>query len=158
MHYYDEILAKVSGDIPTTDEVDKNLAWFRGLTQTQQVVFSTHYLCCEVYNGGFHQYFHNSTGLTAPEAVEGFRVLGLGVLASLVEEAMGVFGSDFPREREVRQQFLDSIQGDEPEQWNPFLLLDDRFYEMIRLPGAPPLSDDDRLSRAIEQLVGSAAS
>ena len=32
-------------------------------------LFSVHWLHLEVYNGGFWQYFFNSTGTTAPEAI-----------------------------------------------------------------------------------------
>ena len=140
-------------DLPRNEDPEENLAWFRRLNRVQQILYPTHYLCAEVYNGGFHQYFHNSTGLTAPEAVEGFRTLGLNDVADLVEEAMGVFGSVFPRERALRQEFLDSIPGDEPSEWNPFFLLDDWFYDLIKVPGAPSHSDEDRYTSAAKELV-----
>ena len=146
-------LAGMWNEVPPTDDVDENLSWFRGLTPVQQVIFSTHYLSAEVYNGGFHQYFHNGTGLTAPEAVESFRRLGLNDVADLVQEAMLVFGSEFPRHRERRQAFLDSIVGDEPSEWNPFFLIDERFYDIIRIPDTPPLHDEDRLTVALKNFV-----
>lgn len=151
-------LAGIWDDLPTSDDSEENLAWFRCLTQVQQVIYSTRYLCNEVYNGGFHQYFHNSTGLNAPEAVESFRILGLNDVADLVQEAIRVFGSEFPRERVRRQEFLDSLPGDEPSEWNPFFLLDDRFYAIIKVPGAPPLIDDDRCTLASDEFVSRAMS
>ncbi len=149
----DDPLVGIWDDAPTNGASDEELAWFHRLTRVQQVIYSTHYLCAEVYNGGFHQYFHNSTGLTAPEAVEGFQTLGLNDVADLVQEAIDVFGSVFPRERALRQEFLDSIPGDEPSDWNPFFLLDDRFYNIIKIPGAPPLNDEDRYTLAASEFI-----
>ena len=34
-------------------------------------LFAAHWCMSEVYNGGFHQFFHNSTGVLAPEAAAG---------------------------------------------------------------------------------------
>lgn len=151
-------LAGIWNDLPLTDDVDENLAWYRRLTRVQQVIYSTSNLTAEVYNGGFHQYFDNSSGLNAPEAADNFQELGLDDVADLVKEAMLVFGSDFPRDREARQAFLEAIPGDEPSEWNPFFLLDDRFYEIIKIPGAPPLHDEDRLTVALKNLVVNADS
>ncbi len=146
-------LAGIWNDMPQTDDVDENLAWFHTLAPVQQVIYSTHYLAAEVYNGGFHQYFHNSMGLNAPEAVESFEELGLHDVAELVKEAMLVFGSEFPRDRQRRQVFLDAIPGHEPSEWNPFFLLDERFYDLIKIPGGPPLHDEDRLTVALKNFV-----
>ncbi len=151
-------LAGIWNDMPTTDNGEENLLWFRRLTPVQQVIYSSHYLAAEVYNGGFHQYFHNNTGLNAPEAVESFRELGLNDVADLVKEAMLVFGPEFPRDRELRQAFLDAIPGDEPAEWNPFFLIDEKFYDIIKIPGAPPLHDEDRLSVALKNFVIEVAS
>jgi hypothetical protein len=62
-------LAGIWDDMPATDSVEEKLLWFHRLEPFQQVIYSTHYLSAEVYNGGFHQYFHNSTGINAPEAL-----------------------------------------------------------------------------------------
>jgi hypothetical protein len=71
---------------------------------------------------------------------------------------MSVFGPEFPRDRETRQAFLDAIPGDEPAEWNPFFPLDEKFYDMIQIPGAPPLHDEDRLTVALKKLVKEVAS
>ena len=149
----DDPLAGIWDDARTNGDSAEELAWFHRLPRVQQVIYSTHHLSAEVYNGGFHQYFHNSTGLTAPEAVESFRTLGLNDVADLVQEAIDVFGPVFPRERALRQEFLDSIPGDEPSDWNPFFLLDDRFDNIIMIPGAPPLNDEDRYTLAAREFI-----
>ena len=138
-------------DQPLSDDPIEFLEWFHGLTIPQQILFPTEWLCIEVYNGGFHQYFSNSTGLHAPEAVLGFRALGLDDIAEIVEKAMAVFGSDYPRDRDAREAFLDAIEGSDISEWNPFFRLDDVFYEAIKLPGAPELSDDDRFTVAARE-------
>jgi|SRR5690606_39229452 len=142
-------------DQPISDDPVDFLNWFRGLTLPQQVLFPTEWLCIEVYNGGFHQYFSNSTGLHAPEAVLGFRALGLDDIADIVDRAIAVFGKDYPRARTTREEFLDAIEGDDISEWNPFFELDDEFYEAIKIPGAPAFYADDRFTIAAKDYVGS---
>lgn len=138
---------------PSVEDRDEFLDWFDGLTDVQQILFPTHWLCAEVYNGGFHQYFHNGTGLHAPDAAVGFRKLELKDIAEIVEQAMSVFGPEFPSKRQDLEGFLDSIEGDEPSEWNPFFELNNRFYSAIRIPGAPDFYDDDRFTVAAKELV-----
>jgi len=78
------------------DDPEIFLSWFKGLTEPQRVLFPTHLLMAEVLNGGFHQYFTNSTGLHAPEAISGLRKIGLDDLAALVEEAVLIFWKTVP--------------------------------------------------------------
>jgi hypothetical protein len=82
----------------------------------------------EVCNGGFHQFFGNPTGVLAPEAVLGFRAIGMPALADLVEQAMVVLDTPYPREQEQRRRFLDGIPGEHPKEWDPFFDLNDAFY------------------------------
>jgi hypothetical protein len=82
----------------------------------------------EVCNGGFHQFFGNSTGVLAPEAAMGFRAIGMPALADLVEQALALFGKPFPREQAQRRRFLDGFQGERRERWDPFFALDALFY------------------------------
>ncbi len=127
--------------------------WYRGLTKPQQVLFPTHWLCCEVYNGGFHQYFTNPTGHHAPEAILSFRELRLHDIAEIVQKAVSVFGSEFPRTRDGRQAFLAKFEGDDSSEWDPFFFMDDEFYEAIKIAGAPDLCDEDRFTQAAKEYV-----
>lgn len=129
--------------------------WYRNLTKPQQVLFPTHWLCCEVYNGGFHQYFTNSTGHHAPEAILGFRELGLCDIAEIVEKAVSVFGAEFPRKRNEREDFLAKLEGDNRSEWDPFFHMDDEFYEIIKIPGAPDLYEEDRFTIAAKAYIRS---
>ncbi len=80
----------------------------------------------EVCNGGFYQFFWNTTGLLAPEAVEAFRAMGLIDWAETLAEAMEFFGHPYPRERAERQKHLPGWTKEPREKWDPFSALDER--------------------------------
>lgn len=80
----------------------------------------------EVCNGGFNQFFSNSTGVLAPEALEGFRAIGQHEVANVLEQAMTAFGSEYLRERNARQEVLQSFTKDH------FAGLNRRFFALIR--------------------------
>src|SRR5262245_22080262 len=63
----------------------------------------------EVCNGGFHQFFSNSTGILAPEAAAGFRAIGLNDCAEIVEQAIEMFGEPYPRTRADREAVLATL-------------------------------------------------
>jgi hypothetical protein len=107
----------------------------RGMAAVPEAVrhlFATHWLVSEVCNGGFAQFFYNSTGIVAPEAVEGFRAMRCNGLADIVEKAMREFPSPYPREREVRIRHL-AANGMSTSPWDGSLFLDqdERFYEAL---------------------------
>ena len=101
----------------------------------------------EVRNGGFHQFFTNSTGILAPEALTAFRAIGLQEWASILEEAIGCFGVPFPRKRHEREDPLrklwDEFDGDR-ERCDPFYHLDDRFYLWLH-------AENDRWDHAADE-------
>lgn len=105
-------------------------------------LFAAHWCQSEVSNGGFHQFFTNPTGVLAPEALAGFRAIGLDEWASILEEAMRFFGEPYPRDQAERERRLPKARGDRAS-WDPFLAMDDRFYTWTR-------PDRDRWSRAAD--------
>jgi hypothetical protein len=94
-------------------------------------LFAVWWCDSEVCNGGFHQFFSNPTGVLAPEALEGFRQVGLTECADLAEAAIGQFVEPYPRDGEARDAALQALErpGEQREQWDPFCDLDDRYYE-----------------------------
>lgn len=96
-----------------------------------QHLFPAHWCESEVCNGGFHQFFHNSTGILAPEAVKGFAAAGANELSAIVSEAIRYFGPVYPRDRSVRLARLPNPSGREREKWDPFAALDIRFYDWL---------------------------
>jgi hypothetical protein len=89
------------------------------------LLYAAHFCQSEVCNGGFGQFFFNSTGVLAPEAVRGFRAIGQNQIAGLIENAMSSFGSMYPRDREDRQSLLDGLGS------KTFDGLDDQFFALI---------------------------
>jgi len=113
-----------------------------GFTETPEHaahLLAVHWCASEVCNGGFHQFFFNSTGVLAPEAAIGFRAIGMPRTAAVVTAAMESFGAPYPRDREERQDALAALVAIDPEtthdsDWdNPFGDLDRQFYELIEL-------------------------
>jgi hypothetical protein len=94
-------------------------------------LLAVHWCQSEVCNGGFHQFFSNSTGVLAPEACAGFRAIGLPDLAEVVQKAMDFFPQPFPRERDTRNDLLDRYSHQHPDEWNAFEKLNQRFYELL---------------------------
>jgi hypothetical protein len=98
-------------------------------------LFAAHWCHSEVCNGGFHQFFWNSTGVLAPEAVAGFHAIGLTTSAAVVAEAMQWFGVPYPRDRDERCDRLETLprgRGRDRVEWDPFADLDERFYDSLR--------------------------
>ena len=84
--------------------------------------------CCQldVVSGGFYQFFNDGgIGMVAPEAVEGFRLIGLENAADLLEKAMALFGQPYPRSHDRRIE----LSPPQPTESNPspFSDLDEKF-------------------------------
>jgi len=113
------------------DESDDGyLSKLRSLPAGIASLYSVHWCDSEVCNGGFHQFFWNTTGIVAPEALEGFRAIGAQELAEIVAEAMARLGRIYSRDRRDRQIALASLQAG----WRSgevFEDLDHRFYAWL---------------------------
>ena len=103
---------------------------FARLSKAARHLFAVWWCDSEVCNGGFHQFFSNSTGVLAPEALEGFRAIGLIECAELVELALRKFGEPYPRDREARQAALKLIEppSDSRQERDPFHNLNNLYY------------------------------
>ena len=81
----------------------------------------------EVTNGGFDQYFFNSAGSYASDALWGLRSMGAEKTASILERAMAqVPGGSVPELRHERQAVMDSLPESVQEAWDA---LDREFYD-----------------------------
>jgi hypothetical protein len=56
----------------------------------------------EVNNGGFHQYFNNSSGDNTAEAIEALETIGASAAANLLRQAAAMFRGICPRRTESR--------------------------------------------------------
>jgi len=102
------------------EDYESSLARFSG---PQRLVFAIHWYASEVNNGGHDQFFFNSTGIVWPDALEGFKEIGSEKAYAILFEATSRFGVKPSRDRELRMEQLERIEGG-------FDDLDDRFYEL----------------------------
>lgn len=79
----------------------------------------------EVNNGGFHQYFLNSTGARAPHIVEALKAVGAVQTAALVQEAIAQVGSIPWSDATARKAIMNALSSDVIEKLNK---LDQSFY------------------------------
>jgi len=101
---------------------------FDGLTEPERVWIAVEELQMDVNNGGFDQYYFNSSGDTAWFASAALRTIGADRTATIVERANAVFGPDGPpRDREQRQEALERLRGADDDVL--FKSLDDEFFK-----------------------------
>jgi HEAT repeat protein len=105
------------------------------------LMFATGFCQDEVCNGGFSQFFWNSTGVLAPEAVEGFIAIGQPDIADLVAQAMARLGLPYQRDRWAREDALKLLPKD------AFDDLEKRFYALIHTEGGGFSPASERYAR-----------
>lgn len=108
------------------DEIHKKYfeAGFKALTESEQVIFCMMGIEREVNNGGFDQFFFNSSGEYKIETLDSLRRIGASYTASLLEEAIRIVEDpNPPGEKEDEDDDYTDIQS---ERLND---LDDKFYE-----------------------------
>ena len=100
---------------------------FEALGENDQIVYSIWWLEAEVNNGGFYQYFWNSSGDHAEVALRSLKKIGATKTASLLEQAIEVAfegqlsGSHFKRQEE--------LEVNEDTKMKELEVLDLEFYE-----------------------------
>ena len=81
----------------------------------------------EVNNGGFHQFFLNSSGDTTAETAGALQAIGAAAAGSLFARAVVAFpGGQPPKDREQRVKILEGVSDETRE--TSSLALDDEFY------------------------------
>jgi hypothetical protein len=89
-------------------------------------IFAVWTLEAEVNNGGFDQFFFNSSGELALEALGGLEMIGADAMADIVRRALAVFPSGGPtRKREKRWLQTDVLGESAKHQWSQ---LDKEYY------------------------------
>ena len=97
----------------------------------------------EVINGGFSQFFSNSSGNWVPETMDALEEVGAQLSRRLLAEAQALFpGSIVPRDREERCDLLFAF-----EKQNPGFLesLDRVYYRDVDALGGTPVEDVNEL-------------
>jgi len=84
-----KVIEPMWGLLKTPYEPDERLQTVA--TPGQRAFYALHWTISEVSNGGFHQYFYNSTGYLAPEAITGAELLGASEYANVIRRATSIF-------------------------------------------------------------------
>ena len=96
------------------------------LTQPQKNFFFNQNLEREINNGGFNQYFYNSSGDYAQETLTSLQAIGANKTADILRQAIDQFpSSTVPKDRQERQNLLEQIEANANEVWEQ---LDQMFY------------------------------
>jgi hypothetical protein len=101
---------------------------FASLTPAEQVALCVDDLEREINNGGFDQFFWNSSGDHAHETVRALEAIGALQAAQIVREAIACFpGAIVPVDRDQRTVVvMPALPGPVREKWGA---LDGRFYD-----------------------------
>ena len=110
------------------DNYEKEFQNFRKLTKGQQAMFSVWWVEAEVNNGGFNQFYFNSSGQYAKMAVEGFELFGATKFADLMRRANNIYIENKDNLERFNDGTIESFS--ESYQDNPLNVLDDEFYEL----------------------------
>jgi hypothetical protein len=108
---YWDLIEPYWDELPTDADPEPFLIAYGSLPVAVRHLLCAHWLQSEVCNGGFYQLFFNSTGILAPEAVDGFDAVGMPQTALLVKRAIALFGHAYPRDRVARIEFLEAAEG-----------------------------------------------
>lgn len=95
------------------------------LTEAQLRLLAFGGLRTELNNGGFHQFFFNSAGDLATEALAACEDLGIGSLAELLRQALRLLDGRYTPDQVSRQLLLDEL--DNEDDFEP---LDAAYYEV----------------------------
>ena len=76
--------------------INDSASAFEALSEAEKLSFALGLVELELYNGGFEQYFHNSSAAYFNEAVRGLERMGAVQTLSLLEEAKRVVFLQFP--------------------------------------------------------------
>jgi len=114
-----------------SDDPGEFLRAFRLVRPEIGHLYAVHWCQSEICNGGLRQFFSNTTGLLAPEALNGFRAMELGEWAAILAEAMQIFGPAYPRDRADREELLAKRELDKGDMQTALAVLDDRCFAWL---------------------------
>lgn len=78
------------------------------LSEQERVFYVVQQLEAEVNNGGFSQFFFNSSGDFSNELYDAFMAIGAVKTANICKKAVDAFSCPLPSDREEREVFLDN--------------------------------------------------
>lgn len=97
------------------------------LTDSQLAFYYNQNLEREINNGGFNQYFTNSSGDFAHETINSLRIIGANHTADILQSAIDQFpDKKVPSDRDERIELVGQIEETANEKWEE---LDQKFFE-----------------------------
>lgn len=110
------------------DDYAKEYQNLQKCSKGQQAFFVTWIVEGEVNNGGFNQFYFNSSGQYAEMAVEGFALFGATKYVDLMKRANKIYSENEERLKSYDDGTIESFS--ESYKDNPLNALDDEFYEL----------------------------
>ncbi|TQV70795.1 DUF4375 domain-containing protein [Exilibacterium tricleocarpae] len=97
------------------------------LSQEERYIYAVDGMLTEVNNGGFYQFFFNSTGELSYDLVPALEVIGSTLFKTIALKAVKIFGEIPSLDEDSRYSHLDSItENDELQLWDK---CDSEFYD-----------------------------
>ncbi len=97
------------------------------LSQSEKNIVYIEELEREVNNGGFEQFFSNSSGDYTEEVISALAVIGSKVFLDLMITAKNEFPNSLvPKDRSKRQEIIEQISEKASDKWS---VLDNRFFK-----------------------------
>jgi hypothetical protein len=160
-----ENIANACAEVNIYDGEDAFHESIKSVPRQSLVLYAVFFCDSEIRNGGLRQLFGNSTGILVPEAIEGFRAIGLEACADAIEKASCLLGNAYPRDRWKRQEIIESLEypGGDPNlitEYEPDInSIMNRMHLMTRKPIVRPFDEltDAYYDAANNEAVGSAA-
>jgi hypothetical protein len=90
--YESDPIAQKLNDLVSSQELYMGLIGFDDLNSAEQALIGTWELVNEVYNGGFAQYFHNSSREHAASMIAVFRSIDAHRVAAILQSAIALAG------------------------------------------------------------------
>jgi hypothetical protein len=112
--------------------VDDEGTGYASLTIHEKTIWVTGVFIGEVINGGFHQFFSNSSGEHSSDLLSALERLGAKTMLELFQRAAFILSPDgiVSSSRDARNNALDSIFSDEERCYEAFNEIDKEFYDL----------------------------
>jgi len=109
MGYWNHV-APIWNNVSFEDGAEIFLAQYEALPYVPAILLAAHVCQAEVAEGGFREFFLSPAAVLAPEGAWAFHVLEMPEAAAVIEEAMEVFGPDYPRELRERAALVQTLE------------------------------------------------
>lgn len=121
----EEIILKIGERVWKKTQYDYNN--FSNLNEIEKTFIYVDILEGQVNNGGFDQFFFNSSGDFTYEVLESYKNIGAYKTAKIINEAIKLFPTvPVSKDTETRRIIMQDLSAEISEKWNQ---LDDQFYE-----------------------------